>query len=198
MKELHHRVKNNLQLMSSINSIQLRDTSNAQVTQILKDNQARLDSLALMHNHFYQNDILDDVLLDEYLSGLLDALMALAGKTNVTLVRELDPIRVSPDLTIALGLIVNELFSNALKHAFPERTDGTIRFSMKAQPRHLVLSIEDDGIGLPTEQAANFGLKVVDILTRQLNGELTAQSTPGAHYQLTIPTPDTTNENTDR
>nr|WP_277875966.1 histidine kinase dimerization/phosphoacceptor domain -containing protein [Chroococcidiopsis sp. [FACHB-1243]] len=187
LKEVHHRVKNNLQMISSLLSLQTNYVSDRQMLEILKSGETRIFSMALVHDLLYrsQSQNFVQVNLADYIETLVNNLYSTYDTANlnykrVTLKLETEPIWVSIDIAIPCGLIINELTTNAMKHAFKKRQFGQIYITVQSQEsqthNHVILKVSDDGIGLPLEldwqNTKSLGLQIVNILTNQLKGNI--------------------------
>lgn len=187
LKEVHHRVKNNLQIISSIFNLQKQYVDDhPRALELLRDSQDRIRSMSFIHESLYQTKNFSHVDLATYIDGLSRNLMmsySLSGK--VDLVKDLEPVELVLDQAIPCGLILNELISNALKHAFPEGAAGTIHLSLHARDQHVEILVEDDGPGLPegfdAERDANLGLQLVDTLIGQLDGRIERRTASIGH-----------------
>jgi len=184
LKEVHHRVKNNLQIISSLFSLQSNYISDRHMLEILKAGESRIFSMTLVHDLLYRSHSQNFVQINlaEYIETLVSNLYDMYGTTKldlnrVTLKVETEPIWVNIDIAISCGLIVNELVTNALKHAFPAGQVGQIYIIVKLQAHdRIVIKVGDDGIGLPLElnwqNTKSLGLQIVNILTNQLKGNI--------------------------
>jgi two-component sensor histidine kinase len=182
MQEVHHRVKNNLQLVSSLLGWQA--DANPALAQALAESRDRIQAMALIHEHLYRADDISRIHLDAYLGQLLNTLQAAYAGTGprVTLTADLAPLAVPADVAIPLGLVVNELVTNAYKHAFRGRAAGHLRVVLAAPAgsfegapaaAHFRLRVEDDGVGLPPDRGATrpgaLGVELVALMADQLN-----------------------------
>lgn len=195
LKETHHRVKNNLQVISSIFSLQSQTTNDPEILAILRDNQNRITSIALVHTKLYQSESLANIRFADYLQSLVSELFMTynVNPARVRLQLQVADVSLDPDTAITCGLLLNELVSNALKHAFPDGTQGEIQISLtETKQGQLCLRVADNGIGLATDpqtQPQSLGLRLIRALIRQLKGELEIQASPGARFQVTFPSP---------
>jgi two-component sensor histidine kinase len=181
LKEIHHRVKNNLQVIYSLLSLQAQYAKDPPTLEILRDSQNRIRSMALIHEKLYQSANLADIDFGEYL-GTLSAHLCHSYETSnrsVKLVLETSPIRLPIDTALPCALIAGELISNALKHAFVGRREGVLRVGVGGQADGMVaLEVADDGVGLPkivpdeTRGPVTLGMQLVTGLVRQLDGSL--------------------------
>ena len=180
LKEIHHRVKNNMQVVSSLLQLQSRYTKDPEATAMFRESQDRIRSMALIHEKLYKTKDLSRVDFADYLHTLGEMMSRSYGGTRagVRIVVEASPAHLGVDTAIPVGLILNELVTNAMKHAFTESMSGsvTIRFSGEGERRYQLV-LEDDGIGLPStfslEADTTLGLRLLRILTEQVDGTLT-------------------------
>jgi len=194
LKEIHHRVKNNLQVISSLLALQAGATEDAATRGLLYESRNRVHSMALIHEKLYQSTDERGISFSGYVRDLAAHLRhSYAGNSeSVTMDIDVTEITLDMDVLVPCGLIINELLSNSLKYAFPGGRAGTIRVRMHREPAaSLVLTIGDDGIGLPeTVDMASphtLGLRIVNSLVAQLHGSLTVQRAPGASFTVTFP-----------
>ena len=194
LREVHHRVKNNLQLIASLLSLQGRCFADPQSRGLMEESQARVHSIALVHETLYQSGDLAKISLDGYLGRLahhlVESWMGMSGR--IELIVDIAPLDVPIDVAIPCGLIVNELITNAFKHAFPGGRRGAVRISAHpGAPGATVLVVADDGVGLPealqVARSGRLGLELVSTLTRQLRGSLELGGGPGATVTITLP-----------
>lgn len=195
LKEVHHRVKNNLQIISSIFNLQ-RDhvDGDPQALELLLESRNRIHSMSFIHESLYQNKNFSQVDFAQYIEGLCRNLVlsySLCGK--VRLHTELQHIMLDLDKAIPCGLILNELISNALKHAFPEGREGIISIGLNEHGKQICISVGDDGLGFPkdfdTGRDRGLGMELVEMLTDQLDGKVVQShppGTPGTAYLITF------------
>lgn len=191
LKEVHHRVKNNLQIISSLLNLQISHEANPAVGLALRTTQERLRSMALLHETLYRSESLAWVDFAAYVENLCAHLFRAFGSEagRVKLLCQTPPMELSLDQAVPCGLIINELVSNALKYAFPGNQTGciTVRLRSEAQT-HLTLSVIDDGVGLPASldptHTSTLGLQLVMILTAQLGGRIEVERTGGTSFHL--------------
>jgi len=197
LQEVHHRVNNNLQLICSLLSIQSGSADNMLVASALLESQNRVHSMARIHAMLYDSRSLNDIDFAEYARSLAEAVaysygMDPAGMNaaRIQLAFELDAVSLEIDRAIPCGLILNELVSNALKHAFPQGRNGVLRVSLQRVENRIRLAVEDNGIGLPEGgipgDAKSPGMGIVNTLTRQLGGTLEITSGQGTGFVLTF------------
>jgi len=193
LKEVHHRVKNNLQVITSLLRLEAGRSSQPGVVAVLAEMQSRVLSMALLHETLYRSDNLALVDLAAYLTQLGHQIVrSLAPAAGVTLRLDVEPIRLELDQAVPCGLIVNELMSNALKHAFPDGRHGDIHIAARLVDGGpaVRLSVADSGAGLPADfgeaRTRSLGLQLVTDLVRQLHGTLDISSGNGTTFNLTF------------
>ena len=194
LKEIHHRVKNNLQLICSLLRLQASRLDHGQELRAFQESQARVHAIALLHERLYQSHDLARVELGEYLGTLAgDILRAHSGPSREIRLRlEMEPVWLSQDTLLPCGLIVNELVTNSCKYAFPDGKEGEIYLSVKPGADHtLVIVAEDDGVGLPTgldfRRSTTLGLQLVDDMVSQLKGSWTVEPSAGTQFRIILP-----------
>lgn len=186
-RELHHRVKNNLQVVGSLLRLQGRFASEPGARLLLEQAQDRIHSIALVHEMLYASDHLSTIDLAAYLRELTSRIAAGAGRPEVALSVDAVPVVVSVEHAVPLGLVVNELVGNALKHAFPGGRAGTVRVRLARTGAEVAVEVVDDGVG--TTGPARMGSQLVRTLARQLSATLTSAGPPGTRVSLTLELP---------
>lgn len=191
LKEIHHRVKNNLQVISSLLSLQLAQVNDKQAVELFREGRDRVRSMAFIHEELYRDKHLSHVDFPGYVRTLTSSLFRSYGVNSSTVALEIDTsdVMLGIDTAIPCGLIVNELVSNSLKHAFPEGRKGKIRVSLRAESNgKFVLVIHDDGIGLPLDvdsrNAQSLGLQLVYTLTEQIEGTIELNREHGTEFRI--------------
>ncbi len=189
LKEVHHRVKNNLQIISSLLALQARETADPAVRRLFEESQGRIRSMALIHEQLYQSGELAQINFAEYARRLCAHLVeSTADAQRVRLNLAVDPIPLPLNCAIPCGMILNELISNALKHAFPGDRPGEIEVQFTLDEGRNRLIVRDNGVGLDSATAraktGSLGLKVVDALVKQISGRLTIESAAGATFTI--------------
>lgn len=194
LKEIHHRVKNNMQVISSLLSLQAAQvTTHPVAADVLAESQNRVRAMALVHETLYRYDDLARVDMSRYIEELCGYLFRSYGVdyARVNLVLDVESVTVSLDKTIPCGLLMNEIVSNSLKYAFPDTRSGTVTIRAHLQPDGLLrLTLADDGVGLPMDlvidSTPTLGLQLVNILTDQLGGQLTLERFEGTRFILSF------------
>ena len=194
LKEVHHRVKNSLAVVSSLLALKADGTTNGEARLVLEDSRRRVHSIALIHEHLYGSDHLNRINFAEYAQRLVQELQStfVRAPGRVSVAVQADSIELGIDRAVPCALILNELLSNAFKHAFPEDRAGRILVAFQeAEPGYLELAVQDDGIGSPagvdSRVAKSLGLRIVEILTRQLDGVLRREPCLGTRIVLRFP-----------
>lgn len=176
LKEIHHRVKNNLQVISSLLTLQTAHTADPGMMQILKDSHSRIQSMALVHEKLYSSDRPGLVDLGDYTRSLAEMLGSSAGSSGAVRVSvSAENVILDTDQAVPVGLILNELISNAFKHAFPNGRAGEIQVELRADgKKQVTIRVRDDGVGFPVgldiAHSPTLGLQLIQGLTRQLHG----------------------------
>jgi two-component sensor histidine kinase/HAMP domain-containing protein len=192
IKEIHHRVKNNMQILSSLMRMQGRVTESEALKNILRDGEARVMSMSLIHEKLYQSKSLSDIDFGAYCETLTSQLvqMLAAPGDDLSVKVDAEGIALPLDTALPCGLMINELISNAIKYAFPDRSGGTITISVVSEGEgnyHMVVA--DDGVGMPPleeRRKGSLGMRLVDMLSDQLDGHFEIKSQPGEGTQITI------------
>jgi PAS domain S-box-containing protein len=188
LKEIHHRVKNNLQIVSSLLNLQANRSSSAEIATNFKDAQNRIRAMSLVHEHLYEAGDLSSIYFSDYLKNLVTSIHDAFGTIahNVHIDVECDVRMVDVDTAIPCGLIVSELVSNALKYAFQDGRDGYIRVTFTSIEDKLSLRVKDNGPGLPSELniRESLGLQLVETLARQLGGSVDYDCRYGADIHV--------------
>ncbi len=193
LKEIHHRVKNNLQIISSLLSLQMQETDDSETVRLFRESRNRIRSMALIHEQLYESEDVSQIDFAEYV-GQLAAHLRSSFDTPVGAVDIHVEVCRAPlplETAIPCGMIVNELVSNAMQHAFPGGRGGEIRIAFHADNDRHVLTVGDNGVGISPDCAdrrpKSLGLNVVDALVRQLHGRLEVQRDGGTRYSICFP-----------
>ena len=188
LKEVHHRVKNNMQVISSILNLQSSYVKDEYALSLLKECQNRIKSMAYIHESLYQTKNFEGVNFSEYISTLSKNLVHTysVNTKNVKLVLNLSDLFLNLDLSIPCGLIINEIISNSLKYAFPSKKGGIIFVNLTVKNKLVNIEIGDNGIGIPghidIKQTQTLGLQLVDTLIEQIDGSLKLERNNGTKF----------------
>ncbi|MBK8829598.1 MAG: tetratricopeptide repeat protein [Saprospiraceae bacterium] len=193
LREIHHRVKNNLQMISALLYLHGKSVDDSTAQEALMESQNRVQSMAMIHQNLYQDENLLGVSIKDYLDKLLNHLISSYNieKDRITILKKIDIPQMDVDTVIPLALIINELISNALKYAFRDGRRGEIKVSLEQTEGLINLEVSDDGMGLPehfsVESSSNFGLKLINILCDRLGATWSAHSGKGTRIEIHIP-----------
>ncbi len=193
IKEVHHRVKNNLQVIASLLRMQARGLASEAAVEALRESQNRVESMAMIHEQLYETDDLREVDLARHAALLAANLSHSYGvdARRISVDIAIDPLPLGVDRAIPAGLILNELISNALKHAFPDQRRGAIRVGGRLEDGQVAISVHDDGVGVPADfnvkESRSMGLEIVRILCRQLHGVFEFDGTGGTTFRICFP-----------
>lgn len=192
LNEVHHRVKNNLQVVTSLLRLEAGRSAEPAARAVLGDMQGRIRSMALLHESLYRSGSFAEVDLGAYLRNLATQAFRslLTGPGAIALQLDLASVKVSLDQAMPCGLLVNELISNCLKHAFPAGRSGMVRVELMAAESHLILRVADDGVGMPADLEArredSLGLQLAADLAGQIGGRLEIGTGPGSDISLSF------------
>lgn len=192
MKEIHHRVKNNLQVISSLLDLQSMTIADNQASEAVKEGKNRVQSMALIHQNLYNEGNIKGIKTKEYISNLLQSLCDSYNITNdkVVVKTQIDDLNLDVDTMIPLGLVLNELVSNSLKYAFPDGETGELSIVLKREPQHLLLKVSDNGRGYPdglnVRDGKSFGMKMIRAFAQKLKAKLEVYNSNGAVVEMQI------------
>jgi PAS domain S-box-containing protein len=194
LKEIHHRVKNNLQIVSGLLELQSQTLKDSEVIKTLKETQNRVQSISLIHKNLYTSPNIGQLDVADYINSLATSLLIsyqiIPGK--IGLETHIDSISLNVDQAIACGLIINELISNALKYAFLEQQSGKIFISLHKLNNHIKMTVRDNGVGLSDDidwkNSCSLGLSLVyDLVTEQLDGTIVVEKNHGTVFKIEFP-----------
>ncbi len=192
LREIHHRVKNNLQVISSILTLQGRYSRDPLIEGAIKKGKDRVRTMALIHENLYQKENLAGVNMKRYLEKLFSSLFHSyhINESEIELILNIEDINLDVDTVVPIGLAVNELITNALKYAFPDNRDGIIKVGLTEENNELRLTVEDNGIGMQSHQqnptGTGFGFELIDTFKTKLNAELNISSLNGTLVEMII------------
>lgn len=191
LREIHHRVKNNLQVISSLLNLQSSLVADPQALEVFQESQHRIRSMAFVHEKLYQSESLARIDFTEYVRTLTTYLFSSYGDRaqHITLAIQAEDVSLGIDTAIPCGLILNELVSNALKHAFPDGREGEVWIDIRADDaQRMTLTVSDNGVGLSESldlhNTTSLGLQLVNTLVRQLDGTMEIHGRGGAEFKI--------------
>jgi len=194
LKEVHHRVKNNLQIISSLLQLQSHTLKDPEVIRIFRESQNRIESICLIHKNLYTVPNIGQLDVVDYIQSLSTSIMLSyqLEPGRITLATNIDAVSLNLDQAIACGLVINELISNSLKHAFPNGQTGNITINLHNIGDYIEMSVQDDGIGIPDDldwnNTESLGLSLVyDLVTEQLEGDITLERNYGTVFKIQFP-----------
>ena len=198
MKELQHRVKNNLGVISGLLSLEMQNIKEAQSREVFRDAMDRIQSMSTIYEQLYQSSSLDRVDLKQYVGDIVRRLLEtyVLGSARIRLSLKLEDADLNVRRTVPLGLILNELITNSLKYAYPSGRGGELRVRLLNESGTITLEISDDGIGLPddvrTGKSAGMGIRLVEMLADQIEATLALESDKGTTVRIAFPVDDRT------
>jgi PAS domain S-box-containing protein len=193
LKEIHHRVKNNLQVISSLLSMQARKATDKREKDTLTESQNRVKSIALVHEKLYQSRSLDRIEYGDYLNKVVTHLFESfnANPAQISWKVSAKDVYVNIEQAVPCSLILNEMITNSLKYAFPEGRKGEISITFALEDNKYILDYRDNGVGVPDgaklERSGSLGMQLINGLTRQLDGTVTVETVSGVHYTIIFP-----------
>jgi len=197
LKEIYHRTKNNMLIIISMLDLQSEDFEDEGLKTIFQETENRIRSMALVHEKLYQSQNLAEIDMGSYLHDVAESLLtSMVLDNRIKLKIDAEPILINIDYAVPLGLVVNEIITNSIKHAFPNKMPGSIFLSIeKSGCKELLLTIADNGIGLPEEVdvlgSTTFGMGIIisSLVKMQLKGQITVERSQGTRYQISFPEP---------
>src|SRR5690606_35951430 len=194
LQEIHHRVKNNLQVIASLVNMQARKVTDAPAREALDECRTRILTIALIHEQLYLSEDYSRVPFSEYAQQLAHNVFGASETASgrVRLALDLDELSLPVEKAIPCGLILNELITNAMKHAFPGSRRGTVRIALhRTGAEELTLTVADDGVGLgegfSPERSGSLGMQLISTLSRQIRARVDIASSGGTQVTLTVP-----------
>jgi two-component sensor histidine kinase len=189
LKEVHHRVKNNMQVITSLLNIQSFYIKDPESLKLIAESKNRIKSMALIHEKLYESKEFTKISISDYVDSLLSELIGAYGiNQEIVLDKKISAGNFSIDTVIPLGLLINEVISNSLKYAFEKRDEGNIYIELSHHGENYHLIIGDDGIGIPKDsleqESSTLGLELIKLLTDQLNGQVKLLDRQGTFYEV--------------
>ena len=192
LKEIHHRVKNNMQVVSSLLSLQAAQATEPETIEILDESQRQIRSMALIHEKLYRSGSLAEIDFGDYVKSLVDDLLQMYNVPGgaITIAVDIENVQLGVDTAIPCGLIINELVSNSLKYAFPDGRTGDVTVALQCANGVHTLTVADDGVGFPADldfrTTDSLGMQLVTALVNQLEGTITLDRTKGTTFIITF------------
>jgi PAS domain S-box-containing protein len=189
LREVHHRIKNNMSVISSLLSLQSETVSDLNARRALQDARSRVHSMMVLYDRLYRSDGLGEFSIAEYLSPLIDQVIGTLGiSPNVEVNKYFDDIEMATRSLFAIGIIANELITNAIKYAFPDNAKGSLTIGMKRRGEKILLWVEDDGGRFPEDKAGvltkGFGLQVVQLMAQQIAADFSVETEGRTRFNI--------------
>jgi two-component sensor histidine kinase len=190
LQEVHHRVKNNLQVISSLINLQMVRLQDGDARRALEECRTRIETIALIHEKLYQAHDYARIPFSEYVTSLARNILRASGAAgrSISLEVESDDVLLSVDRAIPCALMLNEIITNSLKHAFPNGRQGRIRVRLRKSDDRVQLAVEDDGVGMPAGfdpcKSRSLGMQLVTTLNEQLEGRMEILRGAGTKFQI--------------
>lgn len=189
IKEIHHRVKNNLAVISGLLTLQKYTYEDDRLFELLSDSEMRIKSMALIHEKLYRSSTLSSIELSAYLEDLIDSIrQTLTKRTNISIEVDCESIYLNVNQAVPSALIVNEIISNSYKYAYPDNRKGVIRVNAFKKEKKVHFIVEDNGVGLPDDfeerRISSLGFTIIDTLVNQLDAELIVESENGTRLHF--------------
>lgn len=192
LAEIHHRVKNNLAVISGLLELQKYSAENPHVQRVMQDSQSRIHSMALVHEQLYQMEMFSELQLDDYVSVLFESISSTFEDphTEIYITLKADPVKLTISQAVPCGLLLNELLTNVYKHAFPDQEEGRLTVQIEEKGGQVTLRVSDDGVGLPDninfDHPSSLGLKLIQSLSRQLDADLHWETVNGTSFTVSF------------
>lgn len=190
LKEIHHRVKNNLQIIVSLLKLQSKYVFDPRDLEIFNKSRSRVETMSLIHEKLYKSADISQIDMGNYLRDLVGHLLKAYNLSTARLEFDIDAenILMSIDTAIPCGLIVNELINNILKHAFPDGYNGKIQLNLHRSDENVILEVVDNGVGIPEsfnmDKNDSLGMQLIDTLVKQLDGVIEVTRTNGTRFSI--------------
>lgn len=194
LREVHHRIKNNMSTMIYLLQMQAANMKNSDANAVFKNASARLKSMAVLYDKLYCSKSMTEVSINEYLPSLVKEIVDIfPNRESVKIKTQIDNIMLEPSILSPLGIILNELITNAMKYGFLDRDDGLLTVSALLKDNQVIVIVENNGNEIPESvdisSAEGFGLQLVAMLTEQIKGSIRLERRNGAKFTLTFPSP---------
>ena len=191
MREVHHRIKNNMSITHALLNIQANSRNNPEAKQILADAALRIQSMMVLYQKLYQSDTMQTVPLDTYIDSLfIEIKKILPDEKPVTIETGVEDINLPAHILSHVGIILNELITNSVKHAFNEQDSGIITILSEHNEENITIEYRDNGAGLPETAATDhqgFGMQLIAMLVKQMNADISISTDHGTRIRITFP-----------
>lgn len=190
MHEVDHRVKNNLQMISAMLMLQSMRIPDAKIKATLLEMLERVDAMGMVHKRLYQSDDITNFDVAEFAQEIADTLVSATGRDDISLVIDAESVSIKADIAASVALVLNEIITNALKHAFPAGRPGRLRVSVKPSMGNCEISIMDNGQGIPAvaPEKRGFGRTLIESMIQQLRASIEwLPDSPGTHVRIVLP-----------
>ncbi len=193
LQEIHHRVKNNLQVISSILDMSSMRINTPKANNLIKDAQSKIQTMAFIHSQLYRSERFDQIKMHDHIKELIEYLLTVyANRKRISYYLDISDVNLPLTQAIPCALVLNELISNAFKHAFKQRKNGTIEVTMQASAGNILLSVKDDGIGVKSEiniyETQSLGMKLVrNLVQKQLKGKFEMKRKNYTEFSIKFP-----------
>ena len=189
LKEVHHRVKNNMSIIMSLLSLQAENMKDPGAASALMDARVRMQSMGVLYDKLYRSESFIEMSIKDYLSPLIDEIVSMfPRRADIKIEKCIDDFNLTYKILSPIGILLNEILTNTIKHAFEGRANGLIRVVFTVRDNHAVLTVQDDGVGIPeTIDAGNsigFGLQLVGLLVQQIRGEFKIDRDNGTMFTV--------------
>ncbi|MEI6055070.1 MAG: histidine kinase dimerization/phosphoacceptor domain -containing protein [Lentisphaerota bacterium] len=192
LTEVHHRIKNNMQLVSGMLMMQAASMKDDLAVKAMEDAQHRIYTMSVLYDKLYRSDNFSEISIKGYFENLVDEIFhSLPDSKHISIEKHIEDIIISARISFSLGIIVNEIMTNIAKYAFKGRDKGKVTISASMKEGKVVLVIQDDGIGIPenvnVKESSGFGLKLLDMMTQQIKGTINIERVNGTKFILEFP-----------
>ena len=188
LKEVHHRIKNNMNIIKSLLVMQNNEIKIPEAVPVFLDAISRIESMEILYDKLYRSEIYEEVSIKDYLSQLFDEVVQIfPDKLNIVIEKQIEEFSIKTKFIFSLGLILNELITNSMKYAFTGRKDGLLRLDVRKENNHVVLVFEDNGIGfseLTEKESKGFGIQLIEMLVNQIDGTSNINNSVGTKYTI--------------
>jgi len=192
LKEVHHRIKNNMAIVSGMLMMQAYSMKDKSAISALNDAQSRIHTMSSLYDKLYRSDNFSDISLKDYLGKLIDEIfLSLPDSSRISVEKHIDDFIISGRISFSLGIIINEILTNIMKYAFKGRDKGTVIISASNNDHMAMIVLQDDGVGIPENvnimESTGFGMKLLGMMTEQIKGNINIERGNGTKFILEFP-----------